>query len=223
MKAILFGATGMVGSGVLHACLEDLRVERVVSVGRSRSGMRHAKLHEVLLPDVFDLEGMRSQLRDAHACFFCAGVSAAGMSEADYHRLTFDLTLTAARTVLAESPDVVFCYVSGAGTDSSEKGRFMWARVKGKTENALLAMPFRAAFMFRPGYIQPMDGVRSRTRLYRLAYAVTGPLFPLIRRLAPNQVTTSRALGRAMIEAAERGYPRPILEVGDINALAGEG
>ena len=223
MKVVVFGATGMVGSGVLQSCLEDARVERVASVGRSPARVTHAKLHEVVVPDLFDLAEAFGELLDCDACFFCAGVSAAGMSESDYHGLTYDLTIAVARAVLAVSPNVVFCYVSGAGTDSSEKGRFMWARVKGKTENALLRVGFKEAYMFRPGYIQPMGGVRSRTPQYRIFYALMAPLYPLLRRIAPNQMTTSRVLGRAMVEVAARGYPRPLLEVRDINALGVEG
>ena len=222
MKVLLFGASGMVGSGVLLECLEDERVESVVAVGRRPSGMAHRKLIDALLPDLFEMSSAAADLAHCDACFFCVGVSAAGMSEQEYGRLTYELTLTVARAVLAASPKAMFCYISGAGTDSTERGRFMWARVKGRTENALLAMPFGGAFMFRPGYIQPLEGVRSGTRLYRAVYAVAAPLYPVLRRLFPNHMSTSRAVGRAMIEVAASGYASPILEVKDINKLGGD-
>jgi hypothetical protein len=154
------------------------------------------------------------------ACFFCVGVSALGMSEAEYTRLTYDLTLGVARTLLRTSPDLTFVYVSGTGTDSSEKGRMMWARVKGRTENALLSMPFRAAYMFRPGAIMPLHGIRSSTRWYNLAYAVIGPIYPLLRRIAPTMITTTEQLGRAMIAVARNGYSTHVLETADINRLS---
>jgi uncharacterized protein YbjT (DUF2867 family) len=162
---------------------------------------------------------MASELSAIDACFFCLGVSSAGMSEADYHRQTFDLTLAAARALALAKPGAVFCYVSGQSTDSSERGRTMWARVKGKTENAILALPLDA-YMFRPGFIRPRPGVHSKTLLYRALYAVAGPLYPLLKRIAPASVTTSENMGRAMIAAATSGYPKRILENPDINALA---
>jgi uncharacterized protein YbjT (DUF2867 family) len=161
------------------------------------------------------------QGRGYDACFFCLGVSSSGMSEEAYHRVTYDLTMAAAGSLAKVSPALTFCYVSGAGTDSTERGRSMWARVKGKTENALLGLPFKAAFMFRPGYIQPLKGIRSKTALYRLLYAIVGPLYPLWKLLFPDHVTTTENLGRAMIQVARGGYPRPYLENRDINALAG--
>jgi uncharacterized protein YbjT (DUF2867 family) len=169
--------------------------------------------------DFTDFSDLAPDLTDVDACFYCLGVSSAGMQEAEYRRLTFDLTLAAARALAAARPGASFCYVSGEGTDSSAQGRSMWARVKGETENALLAMPLNA-YMFRPGFIRPRRGVRSKTRLYRAFYAVLGPLFPLLERVAPTHVTTSENLGRAMIEAAAAGYPKRILENADINALA---
>ena len=178
----------------------------------------HAKLEEVLHRDFLDYGRLAKRFGDRDACFFCLGVSSAGMKEADYRRLTYDLTLAAAQCLVAANPRAVFCYVSGAGTDSSEHGRMMWARVKGATENALLRLPFRAAYMFRPGYIQPLEGVRSKTALYQGFYTALAWLYPLLRRL-PRYVTSTVALGRAMIEVADRGYPRPILESVDINRL----
>lgn len=221
MKVILFGATGMVGSGVLAECLADPRVESVVSVVRSAGGVTHPKLREVRHRDFFDFTPMRSAFEGADACFFCLGVSSFRLGEDEYRRLTYDLTLAAARAVLDAAPGAVFCYVSGEGTDSTGRGRVMWARVKGQTEQALLAMPFRAAYMFRPGYIQPLAGVRSKTGLYRAAYTLLGPLYPLLQRLAPSHVTTSVNVGRAMLEVAVHGYPQPLLENEDINRAAG--
>jgi uncharacterized protein YbjT (DUF2867 family) len=160
-----------------------------------------------------------SQLAGYDACFFCLGVSAAGMSEAAYARVTYDLTLAVAETLARLNPGMTFVYVSGMGTDASEHGRVMWARVKGRTENALLRLPFRGAYMFRPGFIQPLHGIRSKTRLYRAVYAVTTPLFPLLKMLGPGAITTTEQVGRAMIAVARDGYPKRVLEQRDINAL----
>jgi len=220
MKVVLFGATGMVGSGVLLECLDSSRVASVVAIGRNLTGQAHPKLREIVQSNLFELGTISSELSDADACFFCLGVSSAGMNEAEYTRLTHDLTLAAANALLAVSPRLTFIYVSGAGTDSSARGRTMWARVKGKTENELLAMPFKAAYMFRPGYIQPMRGVRSKTRLYQALYDAGGWLYPVLRALIPQRVTTTVNVGRAMIEVAANGYPKTILGVADINAAA---
>jgi uncharacterized protein YbjT (DUF2867 family) len=219
VRVLLFGATGMVGRGVLDECLRDQRVEHVLALVRHPSGLRDAKLEEVQHPDFFDYGAVAARFIDRDACFFCLGVSAAGMPEAEYRRMTYDLTLAAAEALAAANPGAVFCYVSGAGTDSSERGRWMWARVKGATENALLRLPFRAAYMFRPGYIQPLAGVRSKTALYQAVYNTLGWLYPLLRRL-PRYVTDTVALGRAMIEVALSGYPKAILESEDINRVA---
>jgi uncharacterized protein YbjT (DUF2867 family) len=219
MNVILFGASGMIGQGVLRECLQDDRVERVLSVGRSALGLEHPKLRELVQPDPSDLSAIADGLADYDACFFCLGVSSVGMKEDAYRRITYDLTLAAARTLAAANPELTFLYVSGQGTDSSEQGRSMWARVKGRTENDLLALPFRA-YMFRPGFVQPMDGVVSRTRLYRLAYAVTGPLVPLLRRLAPNAVNDNRQIGRAMLAVAASGADTRILSPKEISAYA---
>ena len=218
MNVILFGATGMVGQGVLRECLLDPDVTRVLSVARSSTGQRHEKLRELLHQDFTDFSAVRPELTGHDACFFCLGVSAAGMSEAEYTRVTYDFTLAAAK-VLA-NPRMTFVYVSGAGTDSSEKGRSMWARVKGRTENALLALPFKAKFMFRPGYIQPMHGIRSKTGWYRAIYAVTTPLFPILNAVFPRSVTTTERVGRAMLAVAKRGAAKSLLDNADINALA---
>jgi uncharacterized protein YbjT (DUF2867 family) len=219
LKVVLFGATGMVGGAALLECLDDARVTAVLSVSRRSCGVRHPKLTEALADDLFRLDAVRPELAGADACFFCLGVSAVGLSEASYTRMTHDLTLSVARDLLAAGARPVFCYVSGAGTDSTGRGRSMWARVKGRTENDLLAMPFRAAYMFRPGFIQPLRGVRSRTPLYQAFYTVLAPLASVLPRLLPGLATTSVALGRAMIRVAAEGYPRPILESRDINAI----
>jgi uncharacterized protein YbjT (DUF2867 family) len=219
MKVIVFGATGMVGAGVLIECLEDPRVRSILVIGRHSCGISNPKLRELIRSDFFDYSDVRGDLSGYDACFFCLGVSVAGMSEPAYHRLTYALTIAAAEALVAVNPGTTFCYVSGEGTDSTERGRSMWARVKGKTENHLLRLPFKA-FMFRPGYIQPMKGVRSKTRLYQTFYNIFGRLYPMLKRLAPRHVTTTENVGRAMIEVAAAGYSRRVLENSDINLLA---
>ena len=218
MRILLFGGTGMVGDGVLQDCLADPRVVGVLAVTRSALTVTHQKLREVRRKDFFDYRDIAPEFENVNACFFCLGVSSIGMREEDYYHLTYDLTLSAASALAAVKPNATFCYVSGTGTDSSERGRSMWARVKGKTENALLALPLRA-YMFRPGFIRPRAGMRSKTRWYRLAYAVLTPLYPLMYRLAPNHMTTSENLGRAMLTVAFDGYEKRVLENSDINAL----
>lgn len=220
MRTLIFGASGMVGQGVLLECLDDDEVTAVTVIVRSPTRREHPKLREVIHDDFFDYSAIEGELAGHDGCFFCLGVSAAGLDESSYSRLTYDLTVAAAEALLRRSPDVVFCYVSGSGTDSTEKGRVMWARVKGRTENALLKMPFKAAYMFRPGYIQPMRGVRSKTTLYQAVYTVLAPLYPVWRTLFPNAVTTTEKVGRAMIRVAREGYEREILETRDINAIA---
>lgn len=219
MRAILFGATGMIGSGVLRECLLDARARRVLAIGRASCGQRHAKLAEIVRADLFDLREIEPQLAGYDTCFFCLGVSSAGMSEPDYTRVTLELPLAVARTLVRVSPSLAFCLISGAGADSSERGRTMWARVKGRAENALLALSPRA-IVFRPGLIQPLHGITSRTRAYRALYAVLGPAFPVLRALAPGVVTTTERLGQAMIESVAAGAPKRVLESSDINALA---
>jgi uncharacterized protein YbjT (DUF2867 family) len=217
MDVILFGATGMIGQGVLRECLLDSRVQRVLSVGRSATGLQHPKLREIVHPDLLDFSDIENQLTGYDACFFCLGVSSAGMSEVEYRRVTHDITLAAATSLVRINPGMTFIYVSGAGTDSSGRGRTMWARVKGETENALLRLPFGTACMFRPALIQPMHGIRSKTRSYRVLYAMMAPLLPLLKRLFPRHVTTTEQIGRAMIAVAERGAPAPIVESEEIN------
>ena len=211
MNVVLFGATGMVGAGALLECLADPRVAAVTAVTRSSIGRSHPKLREVLHQDFFVYDTLKDDFAGCDACFFCLGVSSIGMSEADYTRLTYDLTLAAARAMAAVNTRLTFCYVSGVGTDSTEQGRTMWARVKGRTENALLALPFKAAYMFRPGYIQPIGGVRSKTGWVQGAYSVLAPLYPVVHRLLPQSTTTTANLGRAMIQVAASGYPKRVL------------
>jgi uncharacterized protein YbjT (DUF2867 family) len=220
MNVVIFGASGMVGQGVLLECLRDTGVERVLVVSRSTAGQQDAKLREVLVKDLFDVASYATELTGLDACFFCLGVSSAGMTEEAYRHLTYDLTIAVAKEIAARNPSLCFIYVSGAGTDSTERGRTMWARLKGATENALLAMPFRSAFMFRPGIIQPLDGIRSKTRAYRILYMLTAPVLPLLRRAFPNSVLTTREMGQAMLAVARNGWQRPVLESKDIHAAA---
>ena len=217
MKVLLFGATGMVGQGVLRECLLAPDVEQVLAVGRTPTGQSHAKLKELAPKDLFELTPHEDALRGFDACFFCLGVSAAGITEAAYRRLTFELTLSVATPLAWLNPKMTFVYVSGAGTG----GKAMWARVKGETEAALLELPFRAAFMFRPGLIQPQHGAVSKTRSYRILYAVLTPLLPLLRGLFPSFVTTNERMGKAMLRVARAGASAKVLENRDINALAG--
>jgi uncharacterized protein YbjT (DUF2867 family) len=216
MNVILFGATGMVGQGVLRECLLDPNVQQILSIVRTPSGQQHPKLHELVHTNFFDYSTIEPQLTGYDACFFSLGVSSAGMDEAKYTHLTYDLTLAAATTLGHLNPNMIFLYISGAGTDSTERGRIMWARVKGKTENDLLKLPFRAAYMFRPGFIQPLHGIRSKTKLYQFFYTALNPILPLLKSTFPKSITTTEELARAMINVARSGYSKPILEVPDI-------
>jgi uncharacterized protein YbjT (DUF2867 family) len=219
MKVILFGATGMVGQGVLRECLLDASVESVLAVGRSPTGQLHAKLRELVHDNFLDYSAIEPQLAGYDACFFCLGVSSVGMNEERYRHLTYDITMAAARTLARLNPQMVFTYVSGRGTDSTERGSLMWARVKGKTENDLLKLPFKAAYMFRPAGIQPLHGIRSKTPWVQATYVASAPLLSLLNRLAPRYMTTTEQVGRSMIKVAKDGYPRPVLESEDINRL----
>jgi uncharacterized protein YbjT (DUF2867 family) len=210
MKVLLFGATGMVGQGVLRECLLDESVQSVLSVGRSITGQQQEKLSELKLNDFMNLTTIEELLKGYDACFFCLGVSAVGMSEENYRKISYDFTLSVAQTLVKLNPNMTFIYVSGTGTDSSEKGRIMWARVKGKTENELLKLPFKAVFMFRPGVILPLYGVKSKTKLYRVMYQVLRPIYPFLRKL--KSVTTTEQVGRAMIHVTKYGYQKPFLE-----------
>ena len=220
MNVVIFGASGMVGQGALLECLRDTGIERVLVIGRSSAGRQDAKLREVLVKDLIDVASYSSELSGLAACFFCLGVSSARMSEAAYRRLTYDLTVSIAQELAMRNSALCFVYVSGAGTDTTERGRTMWARVKGATENALLRMPFRSAFMFRPGLIQPLDGIRSKTRVYQMFYVVLAPVMSLLRRAFPRSISTTREIGRAMLFVARNGWSRPLLETKDIHAAA---
>ncbi|MFF2328589.1 MULTISPECIES: NAD-dependent epimerase/dehydratase family protein [unclassified Streptomyces] len=219
MRVVIFGASGMVGHGALRACLLDERVEEVLVVTRRPLNVDHPKVREIIHTDFTEYTAILDELKGLDACFFCLGVSAAGHSEEEYTRITHDYTLAAARAVSAAGASPAFLYVSGEGTDSTEQGRAMWARVKGRTENELLAMPFRA-YMFRPAYIQPVNGAAPRTRLYRVIYGVTAWLYPALRRIAPGYVTTTDTVGRAMLAAVllDDGGPF-VLRTPDINRL----
>ena len=218
MNVIIFGATGMVGQGVLRECLLAPDVQKVLSVARSATGQHDEKLHELTHKDFWDFSDVAPQLSGFDACFFCLGVTSAGKKEDDYRRVTFDITMAAAKTLVKVNPNMTFIFVSGAGTDSTEQGRVMWARVKGKTENALLHLPFKAAYMFRPGIIQPLHGVTSKTKSYRILYTLMTPILSLLT-LFPKIATTTEKLARAMLAVARDGYPKKILESADINSI----
>jgi uncharacterized protein YbjT (DUF2867 family) len=219
MKVLIFGATGMVGQGALLACLQAADVVRVTTIVRAVTGRMDAKLEEIAHGNLMDLGAIEDRLRGLDACFFCLGVTSAGMQEEEYARVTHCFTLAAGETLARLNPGMKFVFVSGAGTDSTEKGRVMWARVKGRAENALLRLPLDA-YMFRPGVIEPMDGIRSKTKAYRVGYALMKPLMPLLRLLAPNQIVSTREMGQAMLNVARRGFGKRILEARDIRAAA---
>jgi uncharacterized protein YbjT (DUF2867 family) len=220
MWVVIFGASGMVGMGTLLECLDDGRVTSVLVIGRRPCGVAHPKLIEELHQNFLEYGPLGEKLRGYDACFFCLGVSAAAMDGATYFEMTYDLTLAAAKAMLVASPGSIFCYVSGQGADSTAEGRVRWARVKGRTENALLRLQFKAAYMLRPGFIQPLRGVRASAMQYKAFYVLVAPLYPLLRRIAPASVTTSVNVGRAMIQLAAVGDAKHLLENDDINRLA---
>ncbi|MES2279836.1 MAG: NAD(P)H-binding protein [Pseudomonadota bacterium] len=219
MKVIIFGATGMVGQGVMRECLNDAGVTEVLSVGRTLTGLQHAKLKELVHGDLLDYTAVEKQLAGYDACFFCLGATAAGRTEAEYAAINYAIPVAAGTALARLNPGMTLTYVSGAGTDSTGQGRIMWARVKGRTENDLLRLPLKA-FMFRPGAIQPMNGEVSKTVAYRVLITLFKPLFPVMRGLMPDSITTTERMGLAMLNVARAGYSRPILEVRDINAAA---
>ncbi len=219
IKAIIFGATGMVGEGVLHECLLHPEVKSVLVINRRPLGITHGKVKEIIHQDFNDFSPIEAQVAGYNACYFCMGVSSVGMNEEKYRRITYDLTLNLARILSEKNPGMTFCYVSGVGTDSTGEGRSMWARVKGKTENELLKLPFKAAYMFRPGYIQPTRGLKNTYKMYR----IFSPFYPVWRLLFPKYVGTMEELGLAMIHAVLKGSDKKVLEPPDIRQLAGKG
>ena len=222
MNVLIFGATGMVGQGVLRECLAAADVEKVVTVGRTPTGQQHPKLQELVHADMYDYSNVENELSDFDACFFCIGVTSSGMPEQKYTHLTYDMTLAVANTLARLNPQMVFVYVSGAGADTSETSKVMWARVRGKTENALLKLPFRGVYIFRPGMIQPV-GVKSKTTAYRWFYSLTKPLLPALRAMLPDQILSTPQVGQAMLAAVRNGAQKRVLESPDINALSKRG
>jgi uncharacterized protein YbjT (DUF2867 family) len=220
MKVLIFGATGMVGQGVLLECLRDTDVELVVTLGRTATGVRDPKVREIVHRDLLNYGGMEDSLAGFDACFFCLGVASSGMKEADYERLTYGFTMVAADVLSRVNPGMTLIYVSGSGTDSTEHGRIMWARVKGKTENALFRLPLNA-YAFRPGFIEPMDGIQSKTPMYRMFYKVLAPVLPVLHRAFPNQILSTREIGQAMLAVARHGYDKRILETKDMRRVVG--
>ncbi len=216
IKAIVTGVTGMVGEGILHECLQHPEVEQVLVINRKPCGVSHPKLKEVIHSNFYDLSAVEEQLKGYNACFFCLGVSVIGLKEAEYYKLTYELTMNFAQTVARLNPGMTFCYISGAGTDSTEKGSSMWARIKGKTENHLLKLPFKQAYMFRPGFMQAAPGAKNTLKYYKyFAW-----LYPVLHPLLPNFMCTLKEVGLAMINTVNKGYPKSVLEVKDIVALA---
>lgn len=220
VRAIITGATGMVGKGVLLECLESNDVEKVLIIVRESTGITHPKLNEVIHKDFSDYTSIISQMSGYNACYFCLGISSAGISNEKYYQITYELTMHFAEVVLPINPDMTFCYVSGAGTSTEENSSLNWANVKGKTENAILKMPFEKSFMFRPGFIQPEKEVSSKVPLYRVIYMFVSPLFPILDKLFPKSITTTSRVGKAMISVVKNGYNATYLENVDINKAA---
>ena len=218
-KVVITGTTGMVGKGVLLECIDHPSIENILIVNRSSVGITYPKVREVLIEDFFELSSVSDELNGFDACFFCLGITSIGQSEASYTKTTYDLTLNFAETFIEQNIKSIFCYVSGTGTDSSEKGRTMWARVKGKTENRLLEMPFKRAYMFRPGYIQPLRGIKSKTQWYALLYLIFKPIYLILKHF-PSTATNTTNMGLAMINSLEGKYAKSILENKEINELA---
>jgi uncharacterized protein YbjT (DUF2867 family) len=218
LRVIITGATGMVGEGVLHECLQHEAVGDILVINRKPCAIQHPKLKEIIHADFFDLSGVEDQLTGYNACFFCLGVSSIGMKEPEYYRLTYALTMNVAGVLARQNSDMTFCYISGASTDSSEKGKTMWARVKGKTENDLMKLSFKQVYNFRPGYMQPTKGLKNTLRFYKYV----SWLYPVLRLLLPKSVSALKELGLAMIQVTLKGYSKNILEVKDIITLAKE-
>lgn len=216
INAIVFGASGMVGEGVLLKTLEHNDVDSVLVIGRRHCNISHPKLKEILHNDFYNFSAIEEEIKGYNACFFCLGVSSVGMNTKDYTRVTYDLTMEAAKVLSKNNPQMTFCYVSGAGTDSSEKGKLMWARVKGKTENDLAKLPFKSVYNFRPGLIKPIKEQKNVKRMFKIA---AWP-FPVWKFLFPNAVSTLSDIGLAMIKASLYGYNKQVLENSDIEKLS---
>jgi hypothetical protein len=219
INPIILGTTGMVGEGVLHEFLNHPEVETVLVINRRPCGIKHEKLIEIIHENFHDITAIEGQLSNYNACYFCMGVSSIGMKETEYQKITYDLTMHIANTLVKINPEMTFCYVSGVGTDSTEIGRSMWARVKGKTENDLMKLPFKGTYMFRPGYIQPIAGLKNAYKIYKF----TGPLYPIWNTFFPKYVCTLEQLGLAMINSVLKGSDLQVLEVKDIRKLADKG
>jgi uncharacterized protein YbjT (DUF2867 family) len=220
MKVILFGATGMVGQGVLRECLLDPGVEHVLAIGRRATGKQDPKLEELVLSDLQDFTPVADKLSGYDACFFCLGVTSVGMNEADYRKVTRDIPAAAGRVLAERNPGMTFVLVTGRGTDATGTSQTMWARVKGEAENAIFALPFKGKYAFRPGFIEPLHGITSRTPSYRVLYALFSWIVPILRFFWPDSMTTTERIGRAMLNIARRGYSKPVLDPADINAAA---
>lgn len=224
MRVLIFGATGMVGQRALRECLLSERVEFVQTVGRAPVSTQHPKLRNVVHRDLWNYTGIESEMTGFDACFFCLGVASTGMSETEYERITYGIAVAAGGTLARLNPGMTFIFVSGLGADSSEKGRVMWARIKGNAENALLRMPFREVYVFRPGIIQPRHGIKSRTALYRVGYIVLAPLVTVLHSVFPSLVVTTEEIGLTMIALVGSSYPQKILsnrEIGEMGRAAG--
>ncbi|MFT3822292.1 MAG: NAD-dependent epimerase/dehydratase family protein [Chitinophagaceae bacterium] len=216
VRPIITGATGMVGEGVLHECLLHPDVEKVLVINRRPCGVTHPKLTEIIHQDFMDWSGVKADFKEYNACFFCLGISSVGVKPDDYYRMTYDLTMQVANTLVKANNDMVFCYVSGAGTDSTENGKVRWARVKGKTENDLMKLPFKRSYMFRPGFLKPTPGLKNTLSLYKYI----GWLFPIMRGISKKSASTLREIGLAMINTVRVGYDKQILDGNDIYVCA---
>lgn len=216
IKTIITGATGMVGEGVLHECLQDEQIVEVLVINRRPCGVTHEKLKEIIVPNFFDISAFATQLAGYNACFFCLGVTSLGKQEPEYYHFTYELTMGVANVLCDLNPGMSFCYVSGASTDSSEIGKIMWARVKGKTENDLMRLPFKQVYNFRPGYMHPTKGLKNVNKYYKYI----SWLYPLLKKIFPNKVSTLKELALAMINVVKYGYDDKIIEVKDIHILA---
>jgi uncharacterized protein YbjT (DUF2867 family) len=219
MRALVFGGSGMIGQGLVRELVRDSGVTKIILVGRTAAAVSDAKIEQHTVADLTDLSPIRAALTGIDACFWCLGISSVGLDEPTYRRITYDYTVAAARQLLAWNPAMAFIFVSGASTDSTEKGPVMWARVKGAAENAILGMRFKRAHCVRPAFIQPIEGIKSRTGMYNVAYTLMRPFYPLIRAMAPDFSTSTVELGRAMIKLAREGHEKPVLEQRDMNAL----